>query len=790
MLCIDAQGDAYLSINQGDGTATTPPTFKRVSDTALIMNNQGSPQANIRIADVDGDGRGDYVVVEDTGDIHVWRNGGTGDAPAYWQDMGIRWSNDFMNDWTGFRFADLNGGNGDDLLWMDHNGETYTWTNARSCMKGQDTGNGLNVAWRQGFHAGASSGPTHYGLESYYEAHNNGSQRTAIKFAKVYGTVAAFGERPLSDYLYFDHTEITATSHRYDVRVWKNLGTGGAKLKIDGDKYCNMQGNGDGSNDYVWTWSTGSMMLYPNAGLKTLTGTQEFWGPVVDNFWAPQGYVGRDLDRRDLHLADWDGDGLCDIVWTDPDNDNHVSVWINGHAAKGEWDWTYIADPASQLTCAQARGKAVRDVPVHLADITGNGRADYLCVAPDGLVTGYTQGDDGSWTDVGQIKFAEGLDRANLEWADVNGDGSADMIWTDKFTGDGSVWYNLGQVAESQRAANSGSAFSWDASGPAYAGSFAGTCQYYPDLDGNKRADLHSITDVFTNQAESWFNPSCGLTDNMDSSVPAVDPGLPQAPAGAVIGYGAGGGGGGGTGTGTGGNPPGQQCIAGHGPGDWNDLCQFTCQYDDCPSPCVCDARGTAPKAPAGTNPVGYPVHDYGMSEICCVACSEGFCPNECSTSSPGSLPPIPYNGGVVPMGYNETGCCNQLLVPWRGCNQITFPTAAKSFDPYEIQQDCSDPANAIYPWQCACDDCSAATNVDFSAADRWNSVFAQRCVEDLSEWYAGVLNGAASSSQPFDVDQHMASSIATRWGGYEAVHCNYLAPPEFYCDVIADSGW
>lgn len=77
---------------------------------------------------------------------------------------------------------------------------------------------------------------------------------------------------------------------------------------------------------------------------------------------------------------------------------------------------------------------------VRFADLTDNGRADYLCIHPDGFVKGQVQRDDGSWEDVGQIKFAEEADRANLRWADVNGDGQDDMLWVDKFNGNARVW--------------------------------------------------------------------------------------------------------------------------------------------------------------------------------------------------------------------------------------------------------------------------------------------------------------------------------------------------------------
>lgn len=35
-------------------------------------------QKYIRMADIDGDGRADYVWVKDSGEMRVWRNGGSG----------------------------------------------------------------------------------------------------------------------------------------------------------------------------------------------------------------------------------------------------------------------------------------------------------------------------------------------------------------------------------------------------------------------------------------------------------------------------------------------------------------------------------------------------------------------------------------------------------------------------------------------------------------------------------------------------------------------------------------
>lgn len=136
---------------------------------------------------------------------------------------------------------------------------------------------------------------------------------------------------------------------------------------------------------------------------------------------------------------------------------------------------------------------------VRFADITGNGRADYLCLSKNGKVMGNLHEDDDSFGSTIQIKFSETMDRANLRWEDVNGDGRADMIWIDKFNGDGYVWYapvplyiytypllNSESLRENDGPADpekmGGSHFHWIPLGNKYQGSQAGTCMFFPDL--------------------------------------------------------------------------------------------------------------------------------------------------------------------------------------------------------------------------------------------------------------------------------------------------------------------
>lgn len=111
IVCIDQAGNAYLSVNQGDGDrgAGRPPTFKRVSDTAKIKDTEGYAQDRVVLADIDGDGRGDYGIIDDGGNVHFWRNGWVDAIPKYWQALGLRFTAKNMGDLNGVRFEDING---------------------------------------------------------------------------------------------------------------------------------------------------------------------------------------------------------------------------------------------------------------------------------------------------------------------------------------------------------------------------------------------------------------------------------------------------------------------------------------------------------------------------------------------------------------------------------------------------------------------------------------------------------------------------------------------------------
>lgn len=66
-------------------------------------------------------------------------------------------------------------------------------------------------------------------------------------------------------------------------------------------------------------------------------------------------------------------------------------------------------------------------------------------------------------------------------------------------------------------------------------GRHAGTCEYFPDLDGNGRADQHSVRGTFNNEADSYLSPTCDYRDVQgDDPEGVVDPELPVQPGNPV----------------------------------------------------------------------------------------------------------------------------------------------------------------------------------------------------------------------------------------------------------------
>jgi hypothetical protein len=581
-ICVGPEGDISLAINNG---GTGLPTFTVVG---LIMAAQEDVQNRVRLGDIDGDGRCDYCLVHNNGDLHCWRNGGNGLAPtsAYenglWQDLGLVWTGGDGGDSDSVMLVDINGDHRTDWLSMDTTGAVDTSTNSRFCNVDPDN---FLIDW-------LDAGKTHAGLGV------NGV-RDYIKFGRVYGDT---GYR---SYVHVTNVSSVGGAYQYSFNVFLNQGAGGTRRKADGNHYCDMRGTG--SDDYIWVDVTGALTIFGNEH------SYPNWVHYGEVYTVPNVY-----DRRSIHFADMDGDGLCDILHVNT-NSGATEVFRNDYDATTDtFSFTYLGFQSGSISCTEGMGVGLRDLGVRFADIDGNGMADYLCIEPDGRTTGWLNMGNNVWDDVGQVKVSVGYDRANHRFVDVNGDGRADFLWIDKFTGEVRVWLNAGQYPAL------GSSFTWTDEGFRYAGHAQGHCMHYPNIGGLGLADMHYAHST-VNNAETWFN-TCGGTASYETNGDDGDLTNPELevftlPASSSV-----------TGVYEVSGSTSSACIAGTGvdsPSGMAVLCVETCKYNSCPSPCMCTAYGTLVIPPEGDGSQGTGVGGSSavVDSLCALACPLGVCP-------------------------------------------------------------------------------------------------------------------------------------------------------------------
>lgn len=98
-------------------------------------------------------------------------------------------------------------------------------------------------------------------------------------------------------------------------------------------------------------------------------------------------------------------------------------------------------------------------------------------------------------------------------------------------------------------------------------------------------------------------------------------------------------------------------CTRGTGPGGYLGLCDFSCYFGFCPSPCTCTARSSTPnQAPALTSDHGYalPGEAADFGPLCDYTCSHNYCPDTVCTKVPPSN--NPGSGNVCVQGSGTGG--------------------------------------------------------------------------------------------------------------------------------------
>ena len=192
-------------------------------------------------------------------------------------------------------------------------------------------------------------------------------------------------------------------------------------------------GTGVTRADLLWrNESTGQIGWWElSAGLVERLGhfTEKVTSVQSPTLSAAPGYVPT--------IADVDGDGYADIVWTNPNN-NSVYVWINNHA--GDFVRRRIADHPAGFTLYGA------------GDINGDGKTDLIWTNPTTNQMSWWVMNGFTVVDQQTRSVAPGYTMSSI--ADYDGDGLADILWVGT-AGDAYEWQSNGSDFQSFRVTDS-----------------------------------------------------------------------------------------------------------------------------------------------------------------------------------------------------------------------------------------------------------------------------------------------------------------------------------------------
>ncbi|KAG5808825.1 hypothetical protein H9Q71_006708 [Fusarium xylarioides] len=303
------------------------PLFVNQGPAKTIADGIKKKPSTIRLADMDGDGKDDYVYVGDHGALSVWYNRGTTD-----DSMAI----------DGLRFADMDGDGVDDYVWLDpKTGAPTVYLNS-----GVNDGDSLGWAW----------GPI------------NGGKPIASGAAPanqvVFGDINGDG---LYDYLDLDPKTglLKAYLNLGRESDWKFRPIGTIASGLGPGKRVRIADiDGDGRDDYIFLKDNGGTTIYRNIYGPDNDGDK--YAPMPD---ADASGINQSPDEIDF--IDMNGDGKADYVWTSR-LDGSVKVWYNDYPKKPTW--REAGEIAGDVGTSGAN--------IRYAKLQKTGRYDYVAVDP------------------------------------------------------------------------------------------------------------------------------------------------------------------------------------------------------------------------------------------------------------------------------------------------------------------------------------------------------------------------------------------------------------------------
>jgi hypothetical protein len=119
---------------------------------------------------------------------------------------------------------------------------------------------------------------------------------------------------------------------------------------------------GNGVDDYLWISPEGDVNVFINKNSKDQSDYYET--PA----WIAPKLLKTGLDRRALHIGDWDGDGKADVIGITDKKTGALKVWLSKYK-DGEFNWSEqtVSDSSK---CNQGWGLLYYDHGAHFADIS------------------------------------------------------------------------------------------------------------------------------------------------------------------------------------------------------------------------------------------------------------------------------------------------------------------------------------------------------------------------------------------------------------------------------------
>ncbi len=469
----DVNGDGtadYLSIDVNGATTAYFSGGRKPDGTwnlfplgsGLLNSGIGEPGANVRYADINGDGRADYLTINASGLTRAYFNGGI-KADGTWNWIPAPYSNQVIAGGTGapgssIQFADINGDGFADYLSVSPSGVVTGYIN------GGANPDGSGWVWIPISGNIASGVGAPKGSKYMFADLNSDGWDDYIVIDGINGTV---------------HAWLNGGRKADGTWNWVPLGQiapgNGAPSKLNLPVLADL--NGDGKADYLAINRGGSVAAWLNNGNDT--------SAVAG--WLPIGAIAN--VSPNLRWADIDGDGLADYISVNLTT-GAASAYLNGgRRADGSWIWY----PQNQIAAGECGG--IKTCYVEFGDINGDGKADYL-------VGDYTSGLTSAWLSGGpvsggwiwnpqgtaQIGFTLAAGTV-IQWVDLNNDGFADMVFVSP-NGTSTALQNFGPSVGSWTSGARLASIGTISTGPSLAN---GYIDRFIDNNNDGRADLLAI---------------------------------------------------------------------------------------------------------------------------------------------------------------------------------------------------------------------------------------------------------------------------------------------------------